>query len=146
MKNGKLSVMVLGSIGYGGIGDIRDMYDFLERNGFDVVRHIEEKGMDYSHITDFRYEKGLSKEIVDHDLSYVRKADVMVRVHNGHASEGSAIEMYVARSEGKKVVMLAKEPIPTPWTVHHCDYVVESEDELIRTLHMLEKEMSCHLH
>lgn len=141
MKKGKLSVIVLGSIGYGGIEDIRDMYDFLDRKGFDVIRHVEENGMDYSHVTDFRYEKDLSKKIVQHDLDHVRKADVVIRVHNGRASEGSAIEMCVAKSEGRKVVMLAKRPVPTPWPVHHCDHVVKTKDGLVKTLRRIERMM-----
>ena len=46
--------MVCGSIGYGGINEIKNMYTSLLNHGFSIVDHIVHKGMDYSHITDFR--------------------------------------------------------------------------------------------
>ena len=44
--------MVCGSIGYGGINEIKNMYTFLVNHGFSIIDHIVHKGMDYSHITD----------------------------------------------------------------------------------------------
>ena len=70
--------MVCGSIGYGGIDDIRRIYTFLDTEGFDIVDHIVGKGMDHSGIKDFRNKKELSRQIVNHDLEYVKKADVLV--------------------------------------------------------------------
>jgi hypothetical protein len=34
--------------------EIKNMYTFLVNHGFSMVDHIVHKGMDYSHITDFR--------------------------------------------------------------------------------------------
>jgi hypothetical protein len=50
------------------------------------------------------------------------------------ASYGTAMEMFVARQSGKKVVLLAKNQIPTPWPINFSDYVVTSEDVLIKLL------------
>ena len=104
--------MVCGSIGYGGIDDIRRIYTFLDTEGFDIVDHIVGKGMDYSGIKDFRNKKELSGQIVNHDLEYVKKADVLV-VLASMPSYGAAIEMFVAKNSGKKIVLLAKDPVPT---------------------------------
>jgi hypothetical protein len=38
--------MVCGSIGYGGIDQSRDFYLFLGQQGFDVVDHFMDKGID----------------------------------------------------------------------------------------------------
>ena len=130
--------MVCGSIGYGGIDDIRRIYTFLDTEGFDIVDHIVGKGMDYSGIKDFRNKKELSGQIVNHDLEYVKKADVLV-VLASMSSYGAAIEMFVAKNSGKKIVLLAKDPVPTPWSINFSDYVVTTVEELIKLLWDLKK-------
>ena len=139
MTSGKLSVIVLGSIGYGGMDSIKSMYDVLEREGFDVVKHVMEKGMDYTEITDFRNEKDLSKEICEHDLSYLKEAKVMV-ILGGKASWGGGMQLYEGKINlGLTTVLLAPDPVPTPWPINFSDYIVRSEEELIKTLHEIEK-------
>ena len=125
--------MVCGSIGYGGIDNIRRFYTLLDTEGFDTVNHIVSKGMDYSDIKDFRNKKELSRQIVNHDLEYVKKADVLV-VLASMPSYGAAIEMFVAKNSGKKIILLAKDPVPTPWSINFSDYVVTTEEELIKLL------------
>jgi nucleoside 2-deoxyribosyltransferase len=132
--------MVCGSIGYGGINDIKNMYTLLVNHGFSVEDHIVHKVMDYSPITDFRDKQNLSSEIVKHDLKYVKNSDVVVVVANG-PSYGTAIEMSVAKSLGKKIILFAKEPVPTPWPVHFSDYIATSEDQLVIILCNLESSL-----
>lgn len=129
--------MVCGSIGYGGVEHIREFYSILSKEGFDVLRHVEEKSMDYSDIQDFRDKRELSKEIVNHDLEYVKKADVIVVMMSKTPSYGTWMEMYVAKMAGKKVILVANEPIPTPWPIHFSDYIVRDTEELIKKLHEL---------
>lgn len=131
--------MVCGSIGYGGVDRIRRMYSLLLEKGFDIVDHLVRKGMDYSDIRDFRDKKELSQQIVSHDLQFVEKADVIVVIAN-RPSYGTAIEMYVAKNSNKKVILLANDPVPTPWPVSFSDYIVGSEVDLIILLDMLRKE------
>jgi hypothetical protein len=133
--------MVCGSIGYGGIDNIRRLYTLLDTEGFDTVDHIVSKGMDYSDIKDFRNKKELSRQIVNYDLEYVKKADVLV-VLGGMPSYGAAIEMFVAKNSGKKIVLLAKDSVPTPWSINFSDYVVTTEEELIKLLWDLKKRVT----
>ena len=128
-----MKVMVCGSIGYGGVENIRDFYKKLSEQGFEILNHIEAKGMDYSDIQDFRDKKNLVKEIVEHDLGYLDKADVVVVLSNT-PSYGTAIEMYSAKKSGKKVIFLLSEKIPTPWPLYFSDYVVKDEEELYKVL------------
>jgi len=132
-----MQVMVCGSIGYGGVDEIRHFYSLLKSEGFGIVDHLLSKGKDYSDIQDFRDKKDLSRQIVDHDLEFVKKSNILVVLTNG-PSYGTAIEMFVAKNSGKCVILLAKEPVPTPWPVNFCDYVVRNEEELIRLLRNLE--------
>jgi nucleoside 2-deoxyribosyltransferase len=129
--------MVCGSIGYGGINEIKNMYTFLVNHGFSIVDHIVHKGMDYSHITDFRDKQDLSSKIVQHDLKYIEGSDVVIVIANG-PSYGTAIEMFVAKSLGKRIILFAKDPVPTPWPIHFSDHVAISEDQLILILRNIE--------
>jgi nucleoside 2-deoxyribosyltransferase len=130
--------MVCGSIGYGGVDEIRGMYSLLHQKGFDIVDHLVHKGMDYSDIQDFRDNKELSQQIISHDLQFLEKADVILVLAN-RPSYGTAIEMYIAKNSNKKVILLANDPVPTPWPVNFSDYVVRNEDELIILLEELRK-------
>jgi nucleoside 2-deoxyribosyltransferase len=132
--------MVCGSIGYGGVDEMRRMYSFLLEEGFDIVDHLVHKGMDYSDIRDFRDKKELSQQIVIHDLQFVEKADVIVVIAN-RPSYGTAIEMYMAKNSNKKVILLAGDPVPTPWPVIFSDDVVRNEGDLITLLEELRKEI-----
>ena len=128
--------MICGSIGYGGVDKIRQMYTALLEKGFDIVDHLVHKGMDYSDIRDFRDKKELSQQIVSHDLQFIEKADVIVVLAN-RPSYGTAIEMYIAKNSNKIVILLAKDPLPTPWPVNFTDYLVRNEDDLIILLKKL---------
>jgi nucleoside 2-deoxyribosyltransferase len=128
--------MVCGSIGYGGVDKIRRMYSLLVEKGFDIVDHLVHNGMDYSNIEDFRDKKELSQQIVSHDLQFIEKADVIVVLAN-RPSYGTAIEMYIAKNSNKKVILLVKDPLPTPWPVNFSDYLVRNEDDLIILLKKL---------
>lgn len=131
-----MRIMVCGSIGYGGVDKIRKMYSLLRGKGFDIVDHLVYKEMDYSDIRDFRDKKELSQQIVSHDLQFVEKADVIVVLAN-RPSYGTAIEMYIAKNSNKKVILLANDPVPTPWPVNFSDYLVRNEDDLIILLKKL---------
>ena len=133
--------MICGSIGYGGLWYIEDLYSFLCSKGFNVVNHIMDRRMNYSAIKDFRRRKRLSGKIVEHDLNYVRQADVLVVIAD-RPSYGTAIEVFIAKKYGKKIILLAKDPIPTPWLVNFSDYILTSQDGLVRLLHKLEKNSS----
>ena len=134
--------MVCGSIGFNrkGAGDIRNMYSFLQNKGFSVVNHIvqQKQSMDYSDIIDFRDKKDEACKIVNYDLQYIEKADIIVVIVNG-ASYGTAIEMFVAKNIGKKIILLAKDAVPTPWPINFSDYIVKNEEELIRLLSQMDE-------
>ena len=132
--------MVCGSIGCGGINEIKNTYAFLLNHGFSIVDHIVHKGMDYSHITDFRDKQALSSKIVQHDLKYIESSDIVIVIAND-PSYGTAIEMFVAKSLGKKIILFAKDPVPTPWPIHFSDHIVTSEDQLVLTLRNLESSL-----
>ena len=128
-----MKIMVCGSIGFGGIETIREFYDWLKNQGYDIINHIESENMDYSHIKDFRNELELSKKIVEHDLEFIKQADILV-VLGDSPSFGTAIESFVAKNEGKKIILFSPNPLPTPWPLFFSDFHVKSKEELLDTL------------
>jgi len=131
-----MKIMVCGSIGYGGVDEIKKFYSILEKEGFEILNHIISKEMDYSDIKDFRFQKELSAKIVEHDLGFLNQVDLIVVLAN-KASYGTAIEMFVAKQSGKKVILLAKNPIPTPWPIYFSDTIVTSQEALITLLRQI---------
>lgn len=124
-----MKIMVCGSIGYGDINEITQLYEKIKEKGFHIVDHFVQKDMDYSHIDDFRDKIDLCNSIVKHDLEYVNKADVLVvSVHS--PSFGAAMDMLIAKQKGKKIILLAKDPVRTPWPINFSDFIVRSEEEL----------------
>ncbi len=130
--------MVCGSIGYGGVEKIKILYTALKEKGFDSINHLLDNDMDYSHINDFRGKPELSKNIVEHDLKHVGMADVLVVIADS-PSYGTGMEMAIAKMNCKQIVLLASDPLPTPWPVYFSDFVVKDEQELFQLLNKMER-------
>lgn len=129
--------MLCGSIGYGGINEIKNLYALLVNKGFSVIDHIVHTGTDYSHIKDFRDKQDLSFKIINSDLKYIENSDAIVAIANG-PSYGTAIEIFVAKNLGKKIILFAKDPVPTPWPVYFSDHIATSEEQLYGILRNLD--------
>ena len=56
-------------------------------------------------------------------------------------SYGAAIEMIIAKEMTKKVILLAKNPVPSPWPINFADYIVTSDNQLTKLLDNLQKNM-----
>jgi len=134
----KLKIIVCGSIGYSDIEDIKNVQKLLIKNNFNVIDHISKNEMDYSNINDFRNKPEIVKKIVEHDLNYIKKCDVIVVILN-KPSIGTSIEMVYAKENMKKVILLAENKVPTPWPIYYSDYIVKNKKELIKILRRLEK-------
>ena len=130
--------MICGSIGYSGIGKIKELYAILKDKGFDTIDHILEKNMDYSHINDFRCKPELSKNIVEHDLKHVSMADILVVIAHS-PSYGTGMEMVIAKNNCKQIILLASDVLPTPWPVYFSDFILNDEQELFQLLSKMER-------
>jgi nucleoside 2-deoxyribosyltransferase len=136
-----LKVLVCGPIGYGELAKIRVIQSLLKEKGFVVLDHISNEHMDYSRIKDFRDKQDLAKRIVEHDLEFIKKGDVIVAIIN-RPSYGTAVEMFVAKKLGKKVISYSEKEVPTPWPIAFSDIVVRSYNELISALRDIEKNLA----
>ncbi len=96
--------------------------------------------MDYSDIDDFRDKIDLCREIVKHDLEYVNKSDILVILASS-PSYGTAMEMLIAKDKGKRIILLAKDKVPTPWPINFSDFIVREEQELFELLNTLQSSL-----
>jgi hypothetical protein len=81
------------------------------------VDHLKSKGTGYSDIKDFRDKKEMCSRIVEHDLEYIKKADILEVSANG-PSYGKAIELFVAKNSSKKVILLVRDPVSRLWPLN----------------------------
>jgi len=137
LKYSSMKIMVCGPIGYGRLSKIRRIQSLLKKSGFTVIDHISRE-MDYSDIKDFRDKKELAEKIVKHDLNFIKNSDIIVAIADS-PSYGTAIEMFVAKELGKKVILFSEREIPTPWSIAFSDHVVKSKEELILRLEEIAK-------
>jgi nucleoside 2-deoxyribosyltransferase len=128
-----MKIMVCGSIGYGGIEELKALQDELVENGFEVVDHLDDS-MDYSHVQDFRDRPDLSESIVNHDFGCVNEADVIVALI-GKPSYGTAMEVFRAQQLGKTIFSYCPEPVSSPWPLHFSDEVFLEKEALLEELH-----------
>ncbi len=131
-----MRVLVCGSIGYGGVDEIRDIQAFLRSEGFEVIDQLD---VDYSDVDDFRDKPDLCRKIVEHDLHLCQEADVIVLVAS-YPSFGAAVEAALASMTGKPVVSYCPTQLKSPWPLYLSRSVVTSKSELVGVLRSLNVE------
>lgn len=132
-----MQIMVCGPVGGIGTNRITEMMKFLEDNGFQPVRQIVKGKLDYSTIKDFRKRKNLANKIITHDLQLIKKSDVLIVLPE--PSFGASIEMYVAKSLKKKIILFSNKPIPSPWPVRFSDIMITNKKDLINHLQKISR-------
>ena len=128
-----MKVFVCGSIGYGGIEDIKRVQNTLRKRGFDV---LDQLSYDYSHIEDFRDKRKLCEEIVKKDLELCSKADVIVFIAK-RPSFGAMAEVVISSLKGKPVVLFCTDELRSPWPIYFSSFIARDEEELIEALNSI---------
>ncbi|MEM3517494.1 MAG: nucleoside 2-deoxyribosyltransferase [Nitrososphaerales archaeon] len=131
--------MVCGAIANNGVSKIRRIQSFLREKGFYVIDQISNK--DYSEIKDFRDKKDFAEEIVKHDLNFIKESDILITIAD-KPSFGAAIEIYFAKNIGKKVVIMSKNEVSSPWPIAFSDKIVRDEEELLMALKEFKDKLS----
>jgi len=130
-----MRVMVCGSIGYGGVDDIREVQRFLREKGFEVVDQLE---VDYTEVEDFRDRPELWEEIVKSDLNFCSEADAIVLVAK-NPSFGAMAEVVISSMKGKPVVAYCPDKVKSPWPLYFADRLARTLDEVAKALEELRK-------
>ena len=129
-----MKVLVVGSVGYGGLGEIRELQKVLESNGFEVLNQFK---LDYSYVNDFRGEEDVSESIIQHDLKICDEADVIILLAS-RPSFGAMSETIISALKGKHIVVFAPKPLKSPWPLKFANFVAKSVEELIKYLRNLD--------
>ncbi|MEM3437551.1 MAG: nucleoside 2-deoxyribosyltransferase [Nitrososphaerales archaeon] len=130
-----MKIIVCGAIVNKGISKIRKVQSLLKEKGFHVIDQISDG--DYSKIKDFRDKKNLAEEIVKHDLDFIKKSDIVVALID-KPSFGVAMEIYFAKAISKKVIIMSKKSVPSPWPIAFSDKIVRDEEQLMLALRELQ--------
>ncbi len=125
-----MKVLVCGSIGYGGIEEIRRLQRFLRERGYDVLDQLV---VDYSDVDDFRGKPELWDEIVKRDLEFCRKADVIVLIAT-NPSFGAMAEVVISAMKGKPIVAFCPKEVKSPWPLYFSTSIARNEEELLKFL------------
>lgn len=130
-----MKVIVCGAIADKGISKIRKIQSLLKEKGFHVIDQISDE--DYSKVKDFRDKKNLADEIVKHDLDFIKESDIVVALID-RPSFGVAMEIYFAKNLGKKVIIMSKRRVPSPWPIAFSDRITRDEEQLMLVLRELQ--------
>lgn len=130
-----MKVIVCGAIADKGISKIRKIQSLLKEKGFHVIDQISDE--DYSKVKDFRDKKNLAEEIVKHDLDFIKESDIVVALID-RPSFGVAMEIYFAKNLGKKVIIMSKRRVPSPWPIAFSDRITRDEEQLMLVLRELQ--------
>ncbi len=128
-----MKVIVCGSVGYGGIDNIRKLQRFLKERGYDVLDQLK---LDYSEVDDFRDKPELWSKIVRNDLDFCEKADVIVLIAT-NPSFGAMAEVVVSAMKGKPVIAFCPKAVKSPWPLYFATAVAKSGEELLSVLESL---------
>jgi nucleoside 2-deoxyribosyltransferase len=77
--------------------------------------------------------RGREAEIVEGDLADIDACDAVLAAFTS-ADEGTAMEAWYARSQGKRVVAYTAGTPPHPWTVYVADEVCADLEDAVRAL------------
>ena len=128
-----MKVIVCGSVGYGGIEEIRRLQRFLRDRGYEVLDQLK---LDYSEVEDFRDRNELWRKIVRNDLEFCDRADVIVLI-TVNPSFGAMAEVVVSSMKGKPVIAYCPKAVKSPWPLYFATAIARDEEELIHTLESL---------
>lgn len=83
---------------------------------------------------DFRgQEEGRETEIVTSDKADIDASDAVL-VNAERASWGTAMEVFYAHGQGKRVVAFVGRQRPSPWLTFHCEYVFPDLEDALTAL------------
>jgi len=75
-----------------------------------------------------------SKGFIQRDLEDIEKCDILV-AYLPRVSAGTCMELFYAKSRGKKTVMICRIKNPSPWIIVYSDIIlknIKEFDELLR--------------
>ena len=101
--------------------------------GFDVIDPWRREKVLYKGDEKCWWSKVPAPEFIQRDLDDAEKCDVMI-VYLPKLSAGACMEMFYAKRQGKKVIVISEMECLSPWIVMHSDAIVKKFEELADAL------------
>jgi nucleoside 2-deoxyribosyltransferase len=101
--------------------------------GFDVIDPWHREKVLYKGDEQCWWSKVPAPEFIQRDLDDAEKCDVMI-VYLPKLSAGACMEMFYAKRQGKKVIVISEMECLSPWIVMHSDAIVKKFEELADAL------------
>jgi len=123
----RIKIFVAGSLSSPiGLRKILKLQDKLRKAGFKVIDQF--KSFNYVKVKDFRSKIKLAKKIVKHDISLIKKSNLVI-VFADEPSFGTGAEVFYAKQILRnKVIAIATRKVKSPWIVAHADLVLKSSN------------------
>jgi nucleoside 2-deoxyribosyltransferase len=111
----------------------QEITDILARAGFDVIDPWHREKVLYSGNEQCWWDKVPSFDFIQRDLDDADRCDIMV-VYMPILSAGACMEMFYAKRQGKRIIVVSENGCLSPWIIAHSDIVVKSFNQLEETL------------
>jgi nucleoside 2-deoxyribosyltransferase len=101
--------------------------------GFDVIDPWRREKVLYKGDEQCWWSKVPASKFIRRDLDDAERCDVMV-VYLPRLSAGACMEMFYAKRQGKKVIVISEMECLSPWIVMHSDAIVKRFENLEEAL------------
>ena len=103
--------------------------EIVVRLGFDVIDPWNREKILYQGDDRCWWDKVPTFDFIQRDLDDADRCDLMV-VYLPILSAGACMEMFYAKRQGKKIIVVSEIDCLSPWIIAHSDMVVKSLDHL----------------
>ena len=111
--------------------------DITSKLGMETIDPWKRERVIYNGTEDCWWDKVPVFDFIQRDLDDANRCDIMV-VYLPMLSAGACMEMFYAKHRGKKIIVVSDLPCLSPWIVFHSDIIIQSFDQLEKTLKKLE--------
>ncbi len=103
--------------------------EILEKLGFDVIDPWNREKILYQGDERCWWDKVPTFDFIQRDLDDADRCDIMI-VYLPILSAGACMEMFYAKRNGKKIIVLSEIECLSPWIVAHSDMIVKTYNQL----------------
>ena len=107
----------------------KQITEILARSGFDVIDPWNREKILYQGDERCWWDKVPTFDFIKRDLEDADRCDIMV-VYMPILSAGACMEMFYAKRNGKKIIIVSEIECLSPWIVAHSDIIVKSFNQL----------------
>jgi hypothetical protein len=107
----------------------KSIAEILERLGFDVIDPWNREKILYQGDERCWWDKVPTFDFIKRDLDDADRCDIMI-VYMPILSAGACMEMFYAKRNGKKIIVVSEIDCLSPWIVAHSDMIVKTFSQL----------------